>query len=179
MKTNKTMTQEKTIENEIKRIKEAGKYDSVKYLTYPDTPTNCFMAICSRSGKDYLVDHSGEDIREVFEADELRANLGSVTPATFRIGDKWGLVNSRGEIILEAKYDSVIQDANDFILLKKDEKEGLIAAGHIIPPKFDSIDIWGDDYIKVSLNGYDGYIDENDEFTTDRSEACYGNQMFL
>ena len=179
MLTNKTMTQEKTIENEIKRIKEAGRYDSVKYLTYPDTPTDCFMAICSRSGKDYLVDHSGEYIREVFEADELRANLGSLTPATFRIGDKWGLVNGNGDIIIEAKYDSVRPDANDYIFLTLDGKEGFIAGGHVFEPQFDSIEIGDDEYIEVTLNGEKGYIDESDEFTPDRSEAYYNYMLFV
>lgn len=181
MVTSKIKSKANEAQNVINRIAEAGKYDVVKYMTNSDAPVECFMAICSRGDKDYLVDYKEENIKEVFEADELRPNLGSVTPATFRVGDKWGMVNSRGEIILEAKYDSVIQDANDFILLKADGKEGLIAGGHIIAPKFDSIDIWADekDYIKVTLNGVDGYIDENDEFTTDRSEAYYDNQMFL
>lgn len=174
----KTNAKANEAKNEFKRIAESGNYDDVKYATNVDAPVDRFMAICSRGGKDYLVDHT-ENIREVFEADELRPNIGSVTPATFRVGDKWGMVDSRGEIILEAKYDSVIQDANDFILLKADGKEGLIAAGHIIDPKFDSIDIWADEYVKVTLNGAEGYIDENDEFTTDRSEAYYNNQMFL
>ncbi|MDE6561338.1 MAG: WG repeat-containing protein [Muribaculaceae bacterium] len=179
MNTNNTMTQEKTIESEIKRIAEAGKYDAVKYVTNPEAPTDCFMAIGSRGGKDYLVDHSGEDIREVFEADELRANLGSVTPATFRSGDKWGIVNSKGEVILDAKYDSVMQDANDFVFLTLNGKEGFIAGGHVFEPQFDSVRIGDDEYIEVSLNGAKGYIDENDEFTTDRSEAYYHMMMFL
>ncbi|MDE7350506.1 MAG: WG repeat-containing protein [Muribaculaceae bacterium] len=164
---------------ERNRIAEAGKYDVIKWQCMPDAPVSRFLSICSRGGKDYLVDHTNETVVEVFEADEIKPNLGYITPATFRIGDKWGIVSSSGEIILEAKYDSVIQDANDFIYIELDGKAGLIADGHIIEPKFDSIDIWDDDYIKVTLNGEDGYIDENDEFTTDRSEAFYGNQMFL
>lgn len=164
--------------NEINRITESGNYDAVKYSTNPDAPVDRLMAICSRGDKDYLVDHT-ESIREVFEADELRPNIGSVTPATFRVGDKWGMVNSRGEIILEAKYDSVNPDANEFIFLKLGGKEGFIAGGNIIDPKFDSIEIGADDYLEVSFNGEKGYVDENDEFTLDRTEAYYNMNMFL
>ncbi|MDE5880150.1 MAG: WG repeat-containing protein [Muribaculaceae bacterium] len=179
MVTNKNMTQEKTIKSEIKRIAEAGRYDAIKYVTDPDTPTDIFMAICSRSGKDYLVDQTEENIKEVFEADEIKANPGSVTPAAFRLGCKWGMVNSKGEVILEAKYDSVRPDANDFVFLTLDGKEGFIAGGHVFEPQFDSVEIGEDEYIEVTLNGEKGYLDEGDMFTTDRSEAYYNYMMFL
>ena len=179
MLANKLAPCDNNIKKEAKRISESGNYDAVKYMTYPDAPVSRFLSICSRGDKDYLVDHTSETVVEVFEADELKPNLGYITPAIFRIGVKWGIVSSSGEFILEPMYDSVIQDANDFIYIELDGKAGLIADGHIIEPKFDSIYIWDDDYIKVTLNGDDGYIDENDEFTTDRSEAFYGNQMFL
>ena len=167
------------LKEERKRIFDAGKYDEIKSQPMPDAPVGRFISICSRGGKDYLVDHTGEDIIEVFEADELCPNLGYSIPATFRSGDKWGLVNGNGDIIIEAKYDSVRPDANDYIFLTLDGKEGFIAGGHVFEPQFDSVKIGDDEYIEVTLNGAKGYIDENDEFTTDRSEAFYNYQMFL
>lgn len=165
--------------NEVKRIAESGNYDEVKYLTSHDAITDCFMAICSRGGKEYLVNHTGESIKEVFEADELRPNLGSVTPATFRVGDKWGIVNSKGEVMLEAKYDTVTPDANGYVFLTLGGKSGFIVGDHVIEPQFDHVAIGDDEYIEVTLNGVQGYLDENDSFTADKSEAYYNYLMLV
>lgn len=167
-------------QKEMKNIVEAGNYDKVKFLTDSATESgDVLLAICSRGGRDYLINYRGGIIEEVFEADELRPNLGSITPAAFRVGDKWGMVNSRGEVFLEAKYDSVKPDVNEYIFLRLNGKEGFIAGGHIIEPRFDSITVAADDYLEVTLNGVKGYVDENDEFTTDRAEAYYNIMMFI
>lgn len=164
---------------EYQHITDAERYEEVKFFTKSGAPVDRLMAICSRGGKDYLVDHTEDILKEVFVADELCPNLGFVTPATFRIGDKWGMVNVYGDIILEAKYDSIKPDANDYVFLTLDGKEGFIAGGYLIEPKFDSVEIGADEYIEVTLNGVKGYIDENGEFTTDRDEAYYHYMMFL
>lgn len=173
-----TEVQDNKFQKEIKRIKEAGNYEEVKYITIPDYPTDCLMAICRRGSHEYLVNYTGDTVKEVFKADELLPDLGSIPPATFRIGDKWGMVNSEGEIMIEPKYDSIKLDANLFIFLSNNGKEGFIAGLRIFEPKFDSVQIGEDDYIEVTLNGIKGYIDENDQFTTDKSEAYYNFMMY-
>lgn len=169
----------KSRKKDIDLIAASGKYAQVKFITIPEAPTDLKVAICRRGAKDYLVEYSEEEVREVFEADEIRPNLASITPTTFRTDNKWGMVNSRGTIILEAKYDSVEPDANDFIFLTLDSKQGFIAGGKIFEPEFDTVKIGAKEYLEVSLNGKSGYIDENDKFTTDKSEAYYNYMMFV
>lgn len=148
-----------------------AKYRTIKFYTTHGVPAEAVRAICSLDDKDYLVNCRGE---EVFTADELKAGIGDVTPAPFRKGDKWGIVNSEGRIILEARYDRVTPDFNGYCFLSLDGKEGFIDPfGNVIEPRFDSIEIDSDDRLLVSLDGRRGYVDEAGEFTDDIDNAYY------
>ena len=153
-----------------------AKYDSVKCFTkFPFPKDQCF-AIASRNDKDYLINSLGE---EVFEADEIKPYLDLCSIASFRNDTKWGIVKSSGNILLPAKYDSISFGSNGFIFLSLGRKEGFIADSTIIEPQYDSIEFDEDDNLVVTQNGQKGFIDENDKFTTEKSEAYYNLNMFL
>lgn len=152
-------------------------YTSVKYFNYSPFPKEDCLVIASRNGKDYLINYLGE---EIFEADELKPNLGSICPAMFCIDGKWGIVGATSNVLIPAKYDFIQAGANEFYWLFLDGKEGFIAGADIIEPKFDTITFEGDDdTLVVTLNGRRGYVDENGDFTEEISQAYYNMQMFL
>ncbi len=153
-----------------------ARYAKVKYYTTFGIPAEDNYAIVSLNGKDILVNGAGD---EVFEADELKPNIGGIVPVLFRKGDKWGIAGSKGEIILPALYDSITPDGNGFTILTSDGKIGFMANGHVVEPKFDDIDLCGADYIIVTVDGKQGYVDENDEFTTCEDDAYYSAEMYL
>lgn len=153
-----------------------ARYDEIKCHVVDDK-CFAFAAIATKDDKDYLI---GEDGNAVFEADEIRPNSGSIIPALFKSDDKWGLVNSRGEVILQAGYDTIKPDSNGFYYITLNGKHGLITPfGEVIEPIFDDIELDADDYIVVMLNGKKGYLDEEGEFTEDRKEAYYNMNISL
>lgn len=43
------------------------------------------------------------------------------------------------------------------------------------PPVFDHLEVWGEDYVKVWLNGQQGWVNHDGQFTTDINDACIGS----
>lgn len=154
-----------------------ARYDVIKWFPRCGVPSDECFTIASRDNRDYLINPQGE---EIFEADEIKPHLASITPVVFRSGEKWGMADKTGRISLPAKYDSIELDANGFIFLKAGGKIGFVASYRsVIEPQFDSIELDKNDYLIVTLNGVKGYVDENDTFTTDHKNAYYNMQMFL
>lgn len=150
-------------------------YDEIKFFTTFVTDISSYFVIATKDGKDYLLNYTG---LEVFCADELLPDTASITPARFRRNNKWGIVNSAGQIILDNKYDVISSNDNDFIFLTLNGKEGFIDPfGNIVQPIFDRIEVDADDYLLVTLNGEKGYIDENRNFTTNKTEAFYSMNL--
>lgn len=153
-----------------------AKYDLIEFFTSSGVPVVENYAIGLRNGKDYLINYKGE---EILEADELLPNDKTITPVLFRKAGKWGIAACDGSVVLENTYDSIQFDSNGFVFLYRDEKEGFIACGHVVEPKFDKIEIDDSDNLVVYREGVKGYVDENDEFTSDVEEAYYNMNMFL
>nr|MDE6512564.1 WG repeat-containing protein [Muribaculaceae bacterium] len=151
-------------------------YDDIKVFTsFPiNDPTSCFV-IATKNGQDYLLDYLG---RELFRADELCPDYASIIPTRFCRNNKWGIINSAGQIILENKYDHISSRQNGFIFLTLNGKEGFIDPfDNIVEPIFDRIELDTRDYLLVTLNGEQGYLNENRNFTTDSDEAFYSMDL--
>ena len=96
------------------------------------------------------------------------------------INNKWGVIKlPSGEYLIPPECDSVSRNngflfVNDVAIYEKDGKTGVITSdGHFSAPEFDEVEWWDDGAVKVKLNGEWGYIDENDQFTTNEDEAYY------
>lgn len=152
-----------------------ARYDKVKYDTLYGVPTTRNFTIASRGGRDYLINFRG---KEIFSADEICPNGGAITPAAFRLGDKWGIVGSTGKVRSEM-YDKIRFDSNGFTFLERDGKHGFIFNGVTVEPKFDSIEFDEDDVMTVTLDGREGYVDADGEFTEDPDEAFFRFDMIL
>jgi len=96
------------------------------------------------------------------------------------INNKWGVIKvPSGEYLIPPVCDSISRDngflfVNDIAIYEKDGKTGVITSnGHFTDPQFDEVEWWDDGAVKVKLKGEWGYIDENDQFTTDEDESYY------
>lgn len=145
-------------------------YDVVNYYDKMSKIDSGCYAIATRNGKDYLVEQGGN---EIFEADEILPNAGGLCPVKFRVGDKWGVANSHGNVLINPKYDEIHFDSNGYVFYKIGDKNGFSLADKMFEPMFDSIEFGEDDVLVVELNGEKGYLDENGVFTTDSDKAYY------
>ena len=96
------------------------------------------------------------------------------------INNKWGVIKiPSGEYLIPPECDAVSRSngflfINGLAIYEKDGKTGVISScGHFTKPEFEDIEWWDDGSVKVKYNGEWGFIDENDQFTTDEDEAYY------
>ena len=97
-----------------------------------------------------------------------------------RISDKWGVLNTtNGELLLPVEYDVIFNGdtlmfTNGIAFMIKNEKFAVMNIyGEYTEAIFDNAMPGEDGTIEVTINGVDGYIDENGQFTTDYDEAYY------
>ncbi len=146
-------------------------YDSLKYMTSLGIPKEEVKAIGVRDDVECVIDYKGH---EFFVAQEIEPGLGLLVPFTFRLGDTWGVGSSGGRIVIPAVMDKIEFGGNGYVFFQKAGKWGLLTPFYsLIPPRFDNIDWDEKDILVVTLDGVEGYIDERDQFTTDRDEAFY------
>lgn len=90
-----------------------------------------------------------------------------------RIKQKWGIATD--SYPTELDYDEIIEKDRSYgnqLLIKKDGKWGTYINGNIIPPVYDGIfvpEVFG--WVRVCKDGEWGYLDINNEFTSDVSKA--------
>lgn len=98
---------------------------------------------------------------------------------------KWGVINtSSGELIIPAELD-LIYGGNDFIFnngmayFEKDGKVGVMNEDvEFTEAIFDEAEPDEHGVIVVKLNGKEGFIDENGQFTEDEDEAWFMESEF-
>lgn len=151
-----------------------ARYDAVKYMTSFAVPADECLAVMTRGDRDYLVDSHGQ---EVFEADEIKPNAGSIAPVIFCRNGGWGIAGSNGSVLLEPVFDSIQPDSNGYVFLTLDGKKGLVWGGMTVEPQFDSMDFDASDRLVVTLDGKEGYLDETGAFTADEDEAYFKLDM--
>lgn len=75
-------------------------------------------------------------------------------------------------VMVEPAYDAVEPTHGGFLLLRKDEKEGLFKYGYLLPAEYERVfvpSVMG--WVKVLKEGVWGYVDANREFTTELGKA--------
>lgn len=155
-----------------------AKYDQIKYFDQAGIPPRPIQAIAREGDHEWLV--GSHLIGEILYAKEIRPHLASISPVTFRDGDKWNIACAEGFPLLQFGFDKITPDANDFWWISLDGKEGFIAPGFdIIWPEFDSVKVGSDQRIIVTKDGREGYVDEDGEFTTDPDRAYYRFDLVL
>jgi len=90
---------------------------------------------------------------------------------------KLGILDAKGNEITPVIMDEVheMTDKDGCIPLVKDGKWGLVHFGLYVEPIYDEMEIWSEEYVKVWLNGVQGWLDINGRFTTDKSQADIGS----
>ena len=98
---------------------------------------------------------------------------------------KFGIIDTKGTIVMDTKLDSIVYDRKDF-LIKKDEKWGWIdGTGKIvIEPKFEDASPFGEsDLAVVKQNGLYGFIDKKGnvkiEFQYQKAYPFIGDMAYV
>lgn len=97
---------------------------------------------------------------------------------------KWGVLNlTTLSFLIPVECDKIYADSgfmftNGIGYYEKDGKTGVISAsGEFTGAIFDEVDGDPDGFVKVKYNGEWGFINEENEFTTDEEEAYYYSEM--
>ena len=90
---------------------------------------------------------------------------------------KKGLINGQLETIIPIEMDEIYekQDTEGCIVFTKGDKWGAYHFGQYAPPVFERMEVESEEYVKVWLNGVQGWIDCNGNFTKDESLAYFGS----
>ena len=75
--------------------------------------------------------------------------------------------------IMDEVYEMI--DPDGCIPFTKDGKWGLFDTGLYVAPRYDRLEVWSEDYVKVWLHGQQGWIDSGGQFTLDKSKAAVGS----
>lgn len=161
-----------TFYNGVNTVKKNGKWaiigtggwEAVTEFPYRDVARNS-MDVCSAVGLCVVADEKGYYIvdavslqpvsEQVYE--ELKA-FESAQPTAYRSGDKWGFVNNKGEIFIEAAYEDAKSFMNGYAAVRKDGLWGYIDrhGTMIIEPQFQ-------DALPVMNNGV-AYVQDADGY---------------
>lgn len=91
--------------------------------------------------------------------------------------DKYGILDSHGNeitpIIMDEVHDMI--DTDGCIPLVKDGKWGLVHQYIYVAPIYDKVLISSEEYVKVWLNGVQGWLDIKGDFTQEESKAYIGS----
>lgn len=149
-------------------------YDKILYWSRMDPFGGPENAVARRGDRFVLINL--KEGREVLVADMITPSDLTLTPVVFTVAVKKGLADSKGNMIIPPRYDSISMLLYGFYEIGLNGKCGLcLPDGNIIEPKFYSFDYAEEDeYFKVVLDGHKGFIDENGEFTEDESNAFVG-----
>lgn len=84
----------------------------------------------------------------------------------FESNDKWGFLNTKGEVVIPPQFDTVSSFYNDLAMATKDKKYGFINKNgeFVISPQFNSASIFYGDVAVVEQNEKYGLIDKNGKF---------------
>jgi hypothetical protein len=90
---------------------------------------------------------------------------------------KFGILDANGNEIAPIIMDEVHEmiDMDGCIPLVKDGKWGLVHFYNYVAPIYDKMEIWSEEYVKVWLNGVQGWLDDEGKFTVDESKAYIGS----
>lgn len=110
-----------------------------------------------KKGKDFIITPQFTNVGQ-FSKDKI---------AIVSKGDKYGLINAAGVVILPFEYEYIEQVDNGLFYIYKDEKVGLAnKEGKVVAePLFDKINAFNGSYAKVILNEKVGLIDESGQMT--------------
>lgn len=94
-----------------------------------------------------------------------------------RKNGKFGILDANGNEIAPVIMDEVHEmiDIDGCIPLVKDGKWGLVHFGLYVEPIYDKMEIRSEEYVKVWLNGTQGWLDDEGKFTIDESKAYIGS----
>lgn len=136
-----------------------------------DTATTKILILRDSSNQASIMDHEGNyTVREAYDHISKFMHLDTISYSIVRKGDRYGLINSHGEIVLPIKYES-IREYNkwgEFLIARIAGKEALLtkSGDTIFPFKYESIDPCFYDQNNrfiVEQNGHFGVIDLSQE----------------
>jgi hypothetical protein len=164
------------LKNALGEIILAPKYDDMAILRGIETSRNDYVSV-KKNGKWGVAIADGEGawiIQPEFDYIGIPNNLTHV----YKDG-KWGVLNLKeGNFLIPVECDSISHEhgflfVNGLAIYTKNNKTGVITqSGQFTDAIFDDVE-WWEGAVKVLLEGQWGFIDENNQFTTDEEEACY------
>lgn len=171
-----TLSELREIREQINKICEEYGYPSYDAITYQE------------NGKVGLLDFIGNKQTEALY-DEFSFTYDDrvfINPYEYvvRKGDKWGIVNNKGEEVCPFEYDFIIRVPNTLYeyILTKDGKQGLFDKELILPCVMDSIHIpnyktYPFFFVKDGKWGW--YWENDDEFYQSYSEPLYDEIFYM
>lgn len=137
-------------------IDEKKRTRSSKYTAIYNEHRGCYVAI-NNWNKHVLLNHLGQEISSM-GFDEIIPFVEVIRGkhlALVKSNDKWGMINTAGDIVIPVKYDQILDFQNKEAIVLLDGKQGIINTDGniIIPLKYESIRhlqdqvyLWNDGY---------------------------------
>lgn len=90
---------------------------------------------------------------------------------------KVGVLDCIGDLLVPVIMDEIysMQDPDRCIPFIKDGKWGVAQLSIYVPPVFEHLEVWSEEYVRVWLNCQQGWVNHDGEFTTDINDACIGS----
>ena len=126
------------------------------YETHPDVE----MYLAEKDGKFGLFDNDFNELIPMMYDDLALVHPVNPTPA--RLGDKWGYINCRNEVVVDFKFEDADIFIEDVAYVKIGNKYGYIniRGDIVIPPKFDDASAFHEGIAMVMQDDKEFYIDK-------------------
>ena len=137
----------------------------------------CYRNPVVMGGKHYLYDIRNKKVLTEGYDRIFRYFGGNLTFFVAQQDDKRGILDGWGELLVPIIMDEIyeMQDPDGCIPFVKDSKWGVADAFTYAPPIFERLEVWSEGYVKVWLDGIQGWVDKQGRFTADESQASIGS----
>lgn len=121
-------------------IDKTGKVLREGYTSLKHSEHTALWAAKNKAGKWEVFDETNNDIAPLFGFDDIKFPTNKEDKKIFAVlkEDKYGGIDTKGNIIIPFEYDNMLANSFDFIPVKKNEKWGLVSTENIslIPTKY-------------------------------------------
>ena len=139
-------------------------YDGIEKIHAND------MFVVTVNGKQKIVNKEAEDVL-TSGFDSIKEILSTQTNAViFEKSNKYGVMNTSGEVLVEAKYDDLKEAKSGFLIAKQDEKYGVITTSGEEKLAFD--------YTEITYNEKaDIYVAEDNNYTANILNSSFETKL--
>ena len=141
------------------------------------TPDNRDMIPVVKDGSYYLYDYRHNSIKTEGYDCIFRYFGGYVSYYVAQQDGKLGVLDWCGKLLVPVIMDEIyaMQDPDGCIPFTKDGKWGVAQLKVYAPPVFERLEVWSEDFVRVWLNGQQGWVNHDGQFTTNINDAHIGS----